>query len=194
MVYEWYMLFDHLFMTYKYIESDVNKFDRIIIDQLIDAFEKKWEEKLNGETSKKVTFKEVYKDIIKDKKISNFERFYNETTHEIGKALANYTFAKYSLAMAKESYERALQMHHEGKAYKDMISQMYYLDDDLKNDTIQFSTAIERYKINNGYIQAQLNNIQNIMRIAPMHKIENFAKEEMTKMDLKNRFFINKKN
>lgn len=194
MVYEWYMLFDHLFMTYKYIESDVNKYNRIIIDQLIDAFEKKWEKKLNGETSKKVTFKEEYKDIIKDEKISNFERFYNETTHEIGKAQANYTFAKYSLAMAKESYERALQMHHEGKAYKDMISQMYYLDDDLKNDTIQFSTAIERYKINNGYIQAQWNNIQNIMRIAPMHEIENYAKEEMTKMDLKNRFFINKKN
>ena len=189
LVYEWYMLFDHLFMTYKYIEtgdSDLGNLDKnIIISQLINAFKSEW--KNNERTI-------IFKIIGKGKKSSTFERFFNETTHEIGKAQANYTFAKYSLAMAKESYERALQMHHEGKAYKDMISQMYYLDDDLKNDTIQFSTAIERYKINNGYIQAQLNNIQNIMIKAPMHEIENFAKEEMTKMDLKNRFFINNKN
>lgn len=187
MVYEWYMLFDELFMTYRYLEKDDIK--RIgnnpkwrTYYKLINEFDSIKEERINM----------VKKYIVemKDKeKIYYYERFYNETTHEIGKAQANYTFAKYSLAMAKESYERALQMHHEGKAYKDMISQMYYLDDDLKNDTIQFSTAIERYKINNGYIQAQLDNIQEIMRVAPMHEIENYAREEMTKMDLKDRFY-----
>ena len=118
------------------------------------------------------------------------EGFFNETTHEIGKAQANYTFAKYSLSMAKESYERALQMHHEGKSYKDMISQMYYLDDDLKNDTIQFSTAIERYKINNGYIQEQLTKIQGIIGYAPMYEIDNYANENMNNLSLKNRFYL----
>ena len=79
------------------------------------------------------------------------EKLFNETMHENGKAQVNLTLAKYSLVMAKESYERAMQMHYEGKAYKNIISQMYYLDDDLKNDTIQFGSAIERYKINCNY-------------------------------------------
>lgn len=118
------------------------------------------------------------------------ERFFNATTHEISKAQANYTFAKYSLAMAKESYERALQMHHEGKAYRDMISQMYYLDDDLKNDTIQFGTAIERYKINNAYIQEQLTKIQRIIGDAPMYEIDHYVKENMNSQELNDRFYL----
>ena len=92
--------------------------------------------------------------------------------------------------MAKESYERALQMHHECKAYIDMISQMYYLDDDLKNDTIQISTAIERYKINNDYIQEQLAKIQGIIGDAPMYEIGNYANENMNNLDLENRFYL----
>ncbi len=132
-------------------------------------------------------FKNKYK---KQKDPLDSERFFNETAHELSKAQANYTFAKYSLAMAKESYERALQMHHEGKAYKDMISQMYYLDDDLKNDTIQFSTAIERYKINNGYIQEQLTKIQGIIDDAPMYEIENYTYENMNNLSLNNRFYL----
>ena len=136
-------------------------------------------------------FKERYK---KQKEPLDSERFFNETTHEISKAQANYTFAKYSLAMAKESYERALQMHHEGKAYKDMISQMYYLDDDLKNDTIQISTAIERYKINNGYIQEQLTKIQGIIGDAPMYEIDNYANENMNNQNLEKRFYLQHRN
>ena len=92
--------------------------------------------------------------------------------------------------MAKESYERTLQMHHEGKAYKDMISQMYYLDDDLKNDTIQFTLAVERYKINNGYIQRQRIKIQEIIDAATMYDINNFANDNMNSLDLENRFFL----
>ena len=192
MVYEWHMLFDELFLAYKYFENrpDVDSVGHSTYKYLIKVFDgidkKGW-----AYTMVEEFFKERYK---KQKEPLDSERFFNETTHEISKAQANYTFAKYSLAMAKESYERALQMHHEGKAYKDMISQMYYLDDDLKNDTIQISTAIERYKINNGYIQEQLTKIQGIIGDAPMYEIDNYANENMNNQNLEKRFYLQHRN
>lgn len=188
MVYEWYMLFDELFLAYKYFENSPNP------DSVGHSTYKKLIKVFNSIDKRGETFC-MLEDFFnnKDKEQEeplDSERFFNETTHEISKAQANYTFAKYSLAMAKESYERALQMHHEGKAYKDMISQMYYLDDDLKNDTIQFSTAIERYKINNDYIQEQLTKIQGIIGEAPMYEIDNYANENMNKQSLENRFYL----
>ena len=187
MAYEWHMLFDELFLAYKYFENlpNADSVEHSTYKKLIKVFEN---------IDKNEEYNMVVEFFKSKKKEQNepldSERFFNETTHEISKAQANYTFAKYSLVMAKESYERALQMHHEGKAYKDMISQMYYLDDDLKNDTIQFSTAIERYKINNEYIQEQLTKIQEIIGDAPMYDINNYANENMNNQDLEDRFYL----
>lgn len=50
-----------------------------------------------------------------------------------------------------QKYDRSPQ---EGKAYKDMMSKMYYVDGDLKNDTVQFDLAVERFKINNGTLKS----------------------------------------
>lgn len=190
MVYEWYMLFEEMFLAYKYFENcpQLDTIGRSTYKYLIEVFNNIIK---NEEKAKYHKVEVFFKDNNRQRKEPlNSERFFNETTHEIGKAQANYTFAKYSLAMAKESYERALQMHHEGKSYKDMISQMYYLDDDLKNDTIQFSTAIERYKINNGYIQEQLTKIQGIIGYAPMYEIDNYAHENMNNLNLEDRFYL----
>ena len=57
--------------------------------------------------------------------------------------------ALYSMEMALKSYRSTIEVHREGKAYKDMMSKMYYVDGDLKNDTVQFDLAVERFKINN---------------------------------------------
>ena len=188
MLYEWNMFFDEFFMIYKYLENatypiSVNT-NRNTYDNIVKAIKKIYEsnEKIEG------VFTDKMNDFMSRNPLPS-EKFFNESLHEIGKAQVNLTLAKYSLAMAKESYEKALQMHHEGKAYKDMISQMYYLDDDLKNDTIQFGTAVERYKINNGYIQKQLKNIMKIIDIAPMYDLDNFIEENMNKMGLENRFY-----
>ena len=188
MVYEWHMLFDELFLAYKYFENcpNADSVGHSTYKYLIGVFDR-----IDKEGRAYHMVEDFFRTKNEEQKAPlDSERFFNETTHEIGKAQANYTFAKYSLAMAKESYERALQMHHEGKAYKDMISQMYYLDDDLKNDTIQISTAIERYKINNDYIQEQLAKIQGIIGDAPMYEIDNYANENMCNLDLENRFYL----
>ena len=176
MVYEWHMLFDELFLAYTYLDTDVVKRPKSKL--------------LNLEIKNRRNVGGFFRERNESEQgPSYFERFFNENIHEIGKAQANYTFAKYSLAMAYESYESTLQMHHEGKAYKDMISQMYYLDDDLKNDTIQFTLAVERYKINNGFIQKQRDKIKKIRDATSMYDIDLFANDNMNSMNLEGRFY-----
>ena len=63
------------------------------------------------------------------------------------------------MEMALKSYRSTIEVHREGKAYKDMMSKMYYVDGDLKNDTVQFDLAVERFKINNGYIDKRIKDL-----------------------------------
>ena len=52
-------------------------------------------------------------------------------------------------------YNKAYEMSHGGNAYKQMISYMNLLDDDLNNDTSQFYLAIERFKQNKNLIEEE---------------------------------------
>lgn len=58
--------------------------------------------------------------------------------------------------LIEKRYSRAIEMHTEGKAYKEMIQTLYFLDDDLNNDTYQQHISIERYFINAGFIDDKI--------------------------------------
>lgn len=128
---------------------------------------------------------DLYKKLCKCNNIS--DRFFEMVLTTINKPNVHYTLSNYSGEMALISYRKAKQVHREGKAYKDMISKMYYLDDDLKNDTIQFDLAIERFKINSGDIDS---NIKHILEYVtdPIYDIENFCSDNETKNKLEKRF------
>ena len=58
--------------------------------------------------------------------------------------------------LIEKRYSRAIEMHTEGKAYKEMIQTLYFLDDDLNNDTYQQHISIERYFFNAGFIDDKI--------------------------------------
>ena len=98
--------------------------------------------------------------------------------------------------MALVSYRSAIQLHREGRAYKDMISRMYYIDDELKNDTVQFDLALERFKINSDYIDNRIRDLMGSLTES-LYDIENFCMDNETKSSLSGRFmdlFPNVKN
>lgn len=47
-------------------------------------------------------------------------------------------------------YTKARQLHLQGKSYQELIRNLFFLDDDLKNDTLQFYMAMERFEIAHG--------------------------------------------
>lgn len=128
---------------------------------------------------------EIYKELCRCNNIS--DRFFEMVLTTINKPNVHYTLSNFSGEMALMSYRKAKQVHREGKAYKNMISKMYYLDDDLKNDTIQFDLAIERFKVNSGDIDSNIERVLNYVT-DPIYDIENFCSDNETKNNLGRRF------
>lgn len=115
------------------------------------------------------------------------DRFFDSVLQTITKPNIQYTLTNYSGELAVKSYRSALGTHREGRAYKEMISRMFYLDDDLKNDTIQFDLAIERFKINSDYIDKCIEQIICTLSES-LYDIENFCMDNETRTTLGRRF------
>lgn len=121
------------------------------------------------------------------------DRFFGNILGAINKPNIQYLLTNYSGEMSLRSYRKAKEVHREGQAYKEMIARMYYLDDDLKNDTVQFDLAIERLKINSGHIDE---NIESMLKFVTnsIYDIESFCTDNENCLPLTNRFqdvFIN---
>lgn len=56
----------------------------------------------------------------------------------------------YHYAMAKDNYEKSMQLHTAGKEYKKTINDMIYLEDDFNDNAYHFGAAIDRYLMVNG--------------------------------------------
>ena len=54
-------------------------------------------------------------------------------------------------------------MHTCGKAYKEMMCTLYFLEDDLLNNSCYFKFATELYCLNKGYIQGKINKLEKIL-------------------------------
>lgn len=80
----------------------------------------------------------------------------------------------YLAESAHRRYVSAVQTHTEGKAYKELIDSLYFLDDDLSNDTCQFLFAMERYKMNCGVIDRNIQRLKSISRQSPIFKSDSY--------------------
>lgn len=129
--------------------------------------------------------RKIYKNAWQRSNIS--DRFFESILLTINKPNIQYTLTNYSGEMALKSYRMAKEIHCEGKAYKEMISRMYFLDDDLKNDTIQFDLAIERFKINSNLIDKNISDVMEFFSNS-IYDIESFCTDNETQLPLFNRF------
>lgn len=72
-----------------------------------------------------------------------------ETMHKSSPANAQLAFLAEN---AIHYFTKARQMHCQGKAYQETIRNLFFLDDDLNNDTLQFYIALERFNIASGVL------------------------------------------
>ena len=81
------------------------------------------------------------------------EQFELYTKQRINDQDLERLFLTYNAEQAIQYYENAREMHVEGRNYKENILTLYFLDDDLNNDSIQQNLALERYLINSDNLQ-----------------------------------------
>lgn len=80
----------------------------------------------------------------------------------------------YNAELAIQNYSKSIEMHTEGRTYKDMIATLYFLDDDLNNDTLQQQMAIERYLINSNNIQKRMKQMQERLSRSTIYNVKKY--------------------
>lgn len=73
-----------------------------------------------------------------------------------GSEISNELITTYLIEKVEEHNYKCIQTHHQGEAYREFISDMYYLDDDFNDNLFHFCAALERMKINTGMITSKL--------------------------------------
>lgn len=67
-----------------------------------------------------------------------------------------YTDISYLQKNTTYYYEKIIQLHSEGKEYKNFIRELYILEDDFNDSLIHFCAALERSLINSGEIETKI--------------------------------------
>jgi hypothetical protein len=71
-----------------------------------------------------------------------------------------YIGTRFHYEKAMDAYYSILELHREGKTYRNMIEKMFYLNDDFDDQVYQFGAAAERYRINIGRIKENQENVR----------------------------------
>lgn len=71
-----------------------------------------------------------------------------------------YLTSTYLIGNAVDYYHKAVEMHIGGRTYKEMMNTLYFLEDDLFNNSCYFKFALELYCLNNGNIQKKIDTLE----------------------------------
>lgn len=184
MMFAWTQLFKFMYFAYEYMDAGDGVKDKILtsLNAFITSRHKSMENELtpveieiNRMEIKKILelcINEIGKEIVSSDYGGLGTEFYNHILSVIEPTNLRYIISNYPAEMALLYYNKVIEMHTEGNAYKEMVSGLYYLDDDLQNDTEQFYMALERYMINCGYIDCMEKSLKNIYSKAYIYDVE----------------------
>ena len=89
----------------------------------------------------------------------------------------NYLTSSYLTGNAIDYYNRALEMHTSGKSYKEMMTTLFFLEDELHNDTNFMNFASELYLINQGFVKQHIEQLSNYtLKESNLLEIKNYVK------------------
>ena len=115
----------------------------------------------------------------------NMNNYYFEhrILDEIGQGNRHFLGPSYSVAMALKYYHNAIALHCEGKEYREMIREMYIVDDDISNGMHNFSLALERYTINRGIIDEKMTRLRIYYKDSMSYSLINYLKEQKSRAE-----------
>lgn len=172
--YEKGFVWNHLLISLREIFSYVKSEDK---DEWMDGLMKRYHYKLD-----KSEIETVLKDI--EALIRKTDVWYDRISKEdvidvmynkICPSSHRYLTSSYLIGNALDFYHRAIQMHTSGKAYKEMITTLFFLEDDLRNDSCYLNFATEMFLLNTGYIQDRIKILEKYyLKSKELFEIENY--------------------
>jgi len=76
----------------------------------------------------------------------------------------------YHCEMAIRRYNAAIETHSQGKAYKNFIENMSFLNDDFNDKIAHFFVGLERFKINEGFIYEKIERLKKLFKESSLYK------------------------
>jgi archaellum component FlaC len=86
----------------------------------------------------------------------------------------------YQCEKALDAYYSVKYTHQQGQIYKNLIDNMYYLNDDFNDELYHFSVALERYLLNIGYINEQINMLEARTKNSGIYDHDNYLRDILT--------------
>lgn len=173
-LWEWSKYYELIYNAYYYyryyLEANVSAMDRM------DRYTKDQGDSFGFLAKKMKEYGIVCKDYLGYK----YTKLNANMQHEVDDATMHRMYINYSSEMAIKYYRAARGINSEGQEYKNLINNMYILDDDLRNDTCQSNLADERYLLNSGLITNNRLTMQTIYKDSRTNKIESFENYDET--------------
>ncbi len=97
--------------------------------------------------------------------------------NHIAPGSSNLLTSSYLTGLALDHLDKAIEMHTSGKAYKEMMSTLYFLEDDLQNDANYMHLAVERFLINYGILRDRIIQLRKFaLSHSPLVQADNYVK------------------
>lgn len=176
MLWEWSkyyeMLYD-LYIYYRYYEEG-NREKMGLIVRMSTRNTSSTDDELNGVMMDCVKLMKEGGVVCKDEFGYLYTKLLLSIRHEMDDATIHHMYTNYSAGTAIKYYRTARDMNTEGLAYKNLINNMYVLNDDLHNDTCQYNLADERYLINSGYIFTKRRQLEKMYEHTNINKLSSY--------------------
>lgn len=168
---QWNFAFEILYLVYIAVDHSDNEPELFNGRTLLKRYNKQKKPQLYQDFD---LLKNAMANLTTDRNLST--KFKNLVRKGISQDRLQHLINNYQLESAIRSYSRAIEMHTEGKAYKEMIQTLYFLDDDLNNDTYQQHISIERYFINAGFIDDKIKYLKEKSGLSPIYELNSYLK------------------
>ena len=184
LLWEWSKYYELLYDLYTYRQYDKN-FDKGTLDTIVNMLSR-------NTTDDQESLRQKMQDCIRlindefmgsQKEVYPYSRLLMNVRHDIDDATIHHQFSNVAADMSIQYYKMAKDVNNEGAAYKNMITVMYVLDDDLHNDTCQANLADERYLWHCGYIDRNRDMLSKLYEDSNVNRLGSFENEVGHKND-----------
>lgn len=129
------------------------------------------------------TFKTIHIWINKNSKIENLKKdkksflktkFDERIKELLGEEGKIYLESKNHYEIAVQYYYKMIQLHSDGKTYKDKLHEIYMLEDDYNDNMAHYTIAAERVRINTGKIKKKINYLNDKIKDSKVYKYNSY--------------------
>ena len=170
-LWEWSKYYNMMHDMYLYYRYFLNG-DMSGMDKMLKFFPKNERERYRKTLFEYAVLLEKRGVLCKDNFGYRYSKLFMTLQHDIDDATMHHILIDYSAEMAIKYYRAARGINSEGQEYKNLINNMYTLDDDLRKDTCQSNFANERYLLNSGVINCKREDMQKLYSTSKLNKME----------------------